>query len=112
MPRNKTLFRENKSRSQWEGKFHELHPVPGKFFLRRLCGSDEMRRWISGSRDPMKKRYEILSSLYRKKENRIMMGLEPNVSIPSKFLSVALEIYLKVSKKYQLSAATARCLLG
>ena len=95
MPRSKTLFRENKSRFQWEGKFHDLHPVPGKFFLRRLCGTDEMRLWTSGSMDPMKKKYEILSSLYRKQEKKIMLEIESNVGVSSSFLSDALEAYLK-----------------
>ena len=45
--------------------------------------------------DPMKKRYEILSSLYRKQEKKIMMEIESNVGVSSNFLSDALEAYLK-----------------
>ena len=49
---------------------------------KRVNGSDE-------------KKYEILSSLYRKQEKKIMLEIESNVGVSSNFLSDALEAYLK-----------------
>ena len=99
MGRPKEFFAKNKRRQQYEGKFHDLHPEPGKFLLKKLISFSDMEKLLQRSKDPDTRKSEILMDLYREKEKEILQGKPEEKSPTGPTLGDAVDQYLTRREK-------------
>ena len=109
MGRKREYFAKNKGREQWEGKFHDLHPLPGKFLLKKLCTFEEMEKMIGRAKDPETRRSEILMDLYIQKEKEILKEEGDVIEVTGPTLLEATEIFMRRKERTGVTTDTLRC---
>ena len=99
MGRPREFFAKNKRRQQYEGKFHDLHPEPGKFLLKKLISFSDMQKLLHRAKDPETRRSEILMDLYREKEKEILQSNPEEKSPGGPTVKEAVDQYLARREK-------------